>query len=80
MMCRDSEIPPTGELWWILKINKHFRPPVGAVSTRTESAQLKTAHTKLETDRCVFLTAPVGNVPLILRFTINIPIQVDLLP
>ncbi len=23
-------------LWWMLKINEHFRPPVGAVFNRTE--------------------------------------------
>ena len=31
-MCRESEFPPTEELWWILKINKHFPPLVGEVS------------------------------------------------
>ena len=54
----------------MLKINEHFRPPVGAVFPRTESAQLKTAPTKRENGRFVFLTAPVWSVPLILRSTI----------
>ena len=34
------------KLWWILKINGHFRLPVVSVSHRTASAQLETAPTK----------------------------------
>ena len=37
---------PLGSFMVDLKINEHFRPPVGAVSPRTESAQLETAPTK----------------------------------
>ena len=43
----------------MLKINEHFRPPVGAVFNRTESAQLETAPTKRENGSCAFLTGPV---------------------
>ena len=32
----SSSIGWVEQLWWILKINEHFRPPVGAVSNRTE--------------------------------------------
>ena len=59
------------ELWWMLKINQHFRPPVGAGEKRTESAQLETAPTKRENGSFVFLTGPVWRVPLILRSTIK---------
>ena len=75
-MCRNSankfliSIVHRVQLWWILKINEHFRPPVGAVKNRTESAPLETAPTKRENGSFVFLTAPVGSVPLILRSTI----------
>ena len=63
----------------MLKINEHFRPPVGAVKNRTESAQLETAPTKRENGSFVFLTGPVWRVPLILRSTINSPKQLRLL-
>ena len=62
------------KLWWMLKTDEHFRPPVGAVFPRTESAQLETAPTKRENGSFVFLTGPVWRVPLILRSTINTPI------
>ena len=57
----------------MLKTDEHFRPPVGAVFNRTESAQLETAPTKRENGSFVFLTGPVWRVPLILRSTINDP-------
>ena len=56
-----------------VKKNEHFRPPVGTVFNRTESAQLETAPTKRENGSFVFPTGPVWRVPLILRSTINYP-------
>ena len=46
-------------LWWMLKTDEHFRPLVGAVKNRPESAQLETAPTKRENGSFVFLTGPV---------------------